>query len=137
MGIDEIVEGDAVFEDFQAAQSGQGFRVGHDILQHLNDAAVGGEEGVQGEEVAGVIDEHRLEGGDGGQADFEERIEHDFGASLIGIVEMSGSITGGAAVEQFVGADFAFGAIDGLPAEIGGRLHAVICQAFHPSRYID
>ena len=69
------------------AQGVQGFGIGSDILQHLDDAAVGGEDRVHGEEVAGVIDEYRLEGRDGGQADFEERLEHDFGAGLIGIVE--------------------------------------------------
>jgi hypothetical protein len=54
-------------ERFVPAQGGQGFRIGCDILQHLDDAAAGGEDRVHGQEVMGVIDEHRLEGGDGVQ----------------------------------------------------------------------
>ena len=62
LGIDEIVEGDAVVQLLQTAQGGQSFRIGGDILQYLHDAAVGGEDRVHGEQVPCVIDEHRLEG---------------------------------------------------------------------------
>ena len=136
VGIDEIVEGDAIVEALQAAQGVEGFRIGGDILQHLDDAAVGGEDRVHGEEVAGVIDEHRPERGDGGQADFEEGLEHDFGAGLIGIVETRGGVAGGTAVEQFVGANVAIGAVDGLTAEVDGGLRQVLCQALHPNSEI-
>ena len=60
-------------------------------------------------------------------------------ASIDGLVNGIATVAswiGGAAVEQFVGADIAIGAVDGLPAEIYGRLRQVFCQAFHPSSEI-
>ena len=63
-----------------------------------------------------------------GQADFEECLEHDFGAGLIGVPETRGNVAGGAAVEQLVGADVTTGAVDGLPAEIYGRFRQVLAR---------
>ena len=124
------------FRLFRRRERGQGLRIGGDILQYLDDAAVGRNNRVHREQVAGVIDEYRPQGGDGRQADFEEGIEHDFGAGAIAIAEARAGVARGAAVKQFVGADLAIGAVDRLPAEIDGCLRPVFCQTLHPNSEI-
>ena len=83
-----------------------------------------------------MIDEHRAKGGDGGKADFEECLQHDFGAGLIGIPELCSNVAAGAAVQEFVRTDVSMGAVDGLPAEIYGRLRPMLCRALHHSSEI-
>jgi site-specific recombinase XerD len=83
--------------------------------------------------VTRVIDEHRLQRGDGRQANLQECLEQDLGARLIGILEARGSVSGAAAIEQFVGQDVALGSVDGLPAQVDGRLRQMLCQTLHPT----